>query len=339
MLSLDTPGALKLLVPLPERWMRGLGQPLLPGSQITIHHDGAGALEEVMAALDRARDHVNLDMARGTPLGEEVARRVAELGRAGVTVNVLGHGAPRRALLVVDGRTAFIGQCDAAHTLLVQVQGPAVQRLQRLFIAQWQRRARGLLSAAARYFPPLAPAGGDPIALFLQGHPGDDSARPVAAGDAVRYAIDSAHTSVLVRVAHAAPSSAWCSALERAAQRGVAVELVHSPCAPHWASLPWPSHRRLARLARAGVRLHPRSGDSAPLEGWVVDDSLCGIGIGDTITPASQSHLVLTGAAHATTLIQLLLRDARAGPPAGKASSALRAPECERFGAAERAHG
>ena len=315
MLSVDPPGVLRMHVPpLHERWMRGLGQPLMPGSRIRIHHDAGQACDEVMRTLDGARDHVNLDMAPGTPLGDEVAQRVAALGRAGVTVNVLGHGAPYRALLVVDGRTAFIGQCGAERTLLVQVQGPAVQRLQRLFIAQWQRRARGLLSAAARYFPPLAPAGADPIALFVQGAQGEDGARPVAAGDAVSHAIDSARDSVLLRVARAAPAPDGCGALERAARRGVAVELVHAACAPHWASLPWPSHLRLARLARAGVRLHAHAAESAPLEGWVIDDSLCGIGIGDPLAPGS--HLVLTGAAHATTLIQLLLRDAPPGAPA-----------------------
>jgi len=69
----------------------GLDQPLLGGNRVDLLQDGPDTYAAMLAAIDGARDHVNLESyifeAEGP--GEEFARRLVARARAGVRVNVL----------------------------------------------------------------------------------------------------------------------------------------------------------------------------------------------------------------------------------------------------------
>jgi len=69
----------------------GLGEPLVTGNRVDLLQDGPGTYAAMFAAIDNARDHVNLEsyIVEAEGPGEEFARRLIARARAGVRVNVL----------------------------------------------------------------------------------------------------------------------------------------------------------------------------------------------------------------------------------------------------------
>jgi cardiolipin synthase len=197
--------------------------PLVQGNQTRVLHNGMDAFAAMFQAMQRARDHINLEYyvladvrSGGQSLGELLADRL----RAGVAVNILydsygSQGTPRsffdalhaagaavvefnpldpldtkagwspndrdhRKIMVVDGTVAFTGGVnldkvyenppsagipadgDTTHAYwrdtAVQIEGPAVGELQKLFFATWKDQ-KGPTVAPATYFPSLPPRG------------------------------------------------------------------------------------------------------------------------------------------------------------------------------------
>ncbi|MBK1686397.1 phospholipase D-like domain-containing protein [Rubrivivax gelatinosus] len=188
----------------------------------------------------RAGVRVNLLVDR-RPLGDGVEAALQPLRRSGVSLGEhdsaawsgLFPGAPRcsepRELLVVDGRDAFIGGLDVATGRglpqearpgpRLQVQGPVLQRLQRLFVVHWQRFARGPMQQA-RYFPALAPAG-----LQRMGVAAADSGERNPFVEALLAAVGAATRRVLLASPCEQPPRRLIQALVQASGRGAAVEL------------------------------------------------------------------------------------------------------------------
>ena len=69
----------------------GLDEPLVAGNRVDLLQDGPGTYAAMFAAIDGARDHVNLEsyILEAEGPGEEFARRLVDKARAGVRVNVL----------------------------------------------------------------------------------------------------------------------------------------------------------------------------------------------------------------------------------------------------------
>lgn len=206
-----------------------------------IDVDGHGlALLERLEARARAGIRVNL-LVDHAPLGQGAEAALQPLRRSGVSLGEhdsaawggLFSGPPRRSepreLLVVDGRDAFIGGLDVAAGRglpqearpgpRLQVQGPVLQRLQRLFVAHWQRFARGPMQQA-RYFPALAPAG-----LQRMGVTAGDSGEHNPFIEALLAAVGAATRRVLLASPCEQPPRRLIQALVQASGRGVAVEL------------------------------------------------------------------------------------------------------------------
>ncbi len=94
------------------------------------------------------------------------------------TLNLRNH----RKLLVVDGRLAILGGRNVGDEYardrmpagrvwldaMVQVEGPAVTRLHRVFVEDWANAAVEDL-ANERYFPPVAASGEDEVGVLLSG--------------------------------------------------------------------------------------------------------------------------------------------------------------------------
>ena len=323
--------------PLPPRQahagelMRRLGEPLIGGNRVELLEDGPATFEAMYRAIERARDHVNIEsyiVAADGP-GEEIARRLAERCADGVRVNLLFdgfgslttssaffarlrrcgvslceynplqpwraiaglHRRDHRKLMVVDGRIGFIGGVNISpvyrsgsspavgakaapgwRDLHVQVEGPVVQRLQRLFIAHWQRHACAPMQQA-HYFRPLAPVGTHRVGVVAS----DAGSRRDPYYSALLGAIDTARQRVLLTTAYLVPPRRLMRKLIEAAQRGVQVELLVPGVSDSWAAL-HAGRAHYSRLLHAGVRIHERHDTTLHAKACVIDGVWASIG-------------------------------------------------------------
>ena len=190
--------------------------------------------------------------------------------------NQRGH----RKLLIVDGRTAFLGGINISSVYSggsfkrgsqsapktpiadnlawrdthLQLQGPVVAELQKLFIAAWEKQ-KGPTLASKNYFPPPQMAGQQVVRAI--GSSPDEPFSLIYA--TLLSAIGSAETSVSITNAYFVPDPQLLAALEAAARRGVNVSLILPSQTDSW--LVFHAGRRFyARLLRAGVKIHERRG-------------------------------------------------------------------------------
>lgn len=181
-----------------------------------------------------------------------------------------------RKLLIVDGRTAFLGGINfssvysggsAGHGMLarpagapawrdtdLQLQGPAVAELQKLFLATWAAQ-KGVPLAEAEYLPPQQAAGDEVVRVI-----GSSPEAPYSLIYATLLsAIASARTSVHLTNAYFAPDPQLLEFLEAASRRGVDVTLILPSQTDSW--LVFHAGRRYyQRLLRAGVKIYERRG-------------------------------------------------------------------------------
>lgn len=177
-----------------------------------------------------------------------------------------------RKLLIVDGKIAFTGGInisgdyssgvsgrprrsdvpDMWRDTDVEIQGPAVNQLQRLFVAHWAKQTGGLLPVAD-YFPD-------------EDSPGDVMVRVIGssqdAGFSQMYvtlvsAIWHAEKRVYLTTAYFAPDPQLLRALERAAQRGVDVELI-LPRHSDYMVARYAAQTHYEELLAAGVKIYER---------------------------------------------------------------------------------
>jgi cardiolipin synthase len=168
------------------------------------------------------------------------------------TFNLRNH----RKLLVVDGRVGFVGGMNLrshhlvetsphpTRDLMIRVEGPAVGQLVDVFAGDWRFAAGEALSWRC----PSSERG--PVrARVLPDGPDEDF-------DVARWtflgAIATATASVRVVTPYFLPEEDLLTALETAALRGVAVDLV-LPARSNLPYLDWASHSELPRLVARGV--------------------------------------------------------------------------------------
>ncbi len=181
-----------------------------------------------------------------------------------------------RKLLIIDGRTAFLGGINISSVYSggsasqgmrarpadrpawrdtdLQLEGPVVAELQKLFIATWESQ-KGEPLAAKNYFPRLESAGREVVRAI--GSSPDEPYSLIYA--TLLSAIGSAETSVRLTNAYFVPDPQLLAALEAAAGRGVDVTLILPSQTDSW--LVFHAGRRYyERLLRAGVKIHERRG-------------------------------------------------------------------------------
>ena len=300
----------------------GLCEPMVTGNRVDLLQDGPGTYAAMLAAIDGARDHVNLEsyILEAEGPGEEFARRLIARAKAGVRINVLydsfgSIGTPasyfdhlrangvnvceynplrrlgnllsralhlrdHRKLMVVDGRIGFIGGVNispvysagssplaafggsgtaadgAAPTkpgwrdTHVRVEGPIVAQLQRLFMRHWSRHS-SIALRGTHYFPPLAPAGTQRVAVAAC----DAGRRRNPFYRALLSALDASQQRVFLTTAYLVPTRRLMRSLVKAARRGVEVHLLLPGVSDFWAPLQ-AGRSHYSRLLRAGVHLH-----------------------------------------------------------------------------------
>jgi cardiolipin synthase len=214
--------------------------------------------------------------------------------RWGALVSRALHLRDHRKLMVVDGSVGFIGGVNISpvygsgsapggstagtappggwRDLHVQVAGPAVRRLQELFVAHWQRFATRTMQPG-RYFPALAPAGTQSVGVAAS----EAGRRRNPYYSALLGAIDTARSRVMLTTAYLVPPRRLLRALVQAAERGVSVELLLPGISDFWAPL-HAGRSHFTRLLQAGVQIHERHDRLLHAKACVIDGVWASVG-------------------------------------------------------------
>jgi cardiolipin synthase len=181
-----------------------------------------------------------------------------------------------RKLLIVDGRTAFVGGVNisgvyssgssalqskdkpgaspAWRDTHLQVQGPVVAEFQKLFLATWEAQ-KGEAMAQRNFFPPVA-SGGTEVVRAVGSSPDDPYSLIYAT---LITAIDSAKTAVRITNAYFVPDPQLLAALIGAAGRGVDVQLILPSNTDNWMVLN-AGRSHYENLLDSGVKIYERRG-------------------------------------------------------------------------------
>jgi cardiolipin synthase len=259
-----------------QRFAQALIDKQQQGVQVNLIRDSVGTLNTPIAFFQRLTDS-GIKVLEFNPINPLLARNEWEL-------NQRDH----RKLLIVDGRTAFLGGInissvysggslrkssrdkpkddsnnvskDGVEATLawrdtdLQLRGPVVAEFQKLFLATWEAQ-KGEPLRGEKYFPPIAPAG-DQVVRAIGSSPDEPYSLIYAT---LLSAIGSAETSVHLTNAYFVPDPQLLAALEAAAQRGVDVTLILPSKTDSW--LVFNAGRRYYKeLLQAGVKIYERRG-------------------------------------------------------------------------------
>lgn len=251
-----------------QRFAQALIAKQQQGVQVNLIHDSVGTLGTPATFFQQLTDS-------GVQVLEFNPVHPAEV-RKDWALNQRDH----RKLLIVDGRTAFLGGINISSVYSggsfrygsrsktndgtddspawrdtdLQLQGPVVAELQKLFLATWDSQ-KGAPLAAKNYFPSPENAGHEVVRAI--GSAPDEPYSLIYA--TLLSAIASAETSVHITNAYFAPDPQLLDTLEAAARRGVDVTLVLPSQTDSW--LVFHAGRNYYdRLLQAGVNIHERRG-------------------------------------------------------------------------------
>jgi cardiolipin synthase len=232
------------------------------GVQVRLIRDSVGTLGTPAAFFQQLADS-GVMVLEFNPVNPLVAREHWEL-------NQRDH----RKLLIVDGRIAFLGGINISSVYSgssfgkartarpdgslawrdtdLQLRGPVVAELQKMFLATWADQ-KGQPLAGGQHFPPPEKAGRQVVRAI--GSSPDEPFSQIYA--TLMSAIGSAETSVRLTNAYFAPDPQLLDALEAAAARGVEVTLILPSQTDSW--LVFHAGRNYyERLLRAGVHIYER---------------------------------------------------------------------------------
>ena len=244
------------------------------GVQVNLIRDSVGTIGTPAEFFQRLTD-AGIRVLEFNPINPLVARKGWEL-------NQRDH----RKLLIVDGRTAFLGginissvyssgssgrtstrtsrsaatpePADAAapgwRDTDLQLRGPVVAELQKLFLSTWEKQ-KGEPLAAKNYFP-RSEAVGKQVVRAIGSSPDEPFSLIYAT---LLSAIANAESSVRLTNAYFVPDPQLLAALEAAAGRGVDVSLILPGQTDSWLVF-HAGRNHYERLLRAGVKIFERRG-------------------------------------------------------------------------------
>ncbi len=255
-----------------QRFAEALLAKQAQGVQVNLIRDSVGTVGTPAAFFERLAAS-GIRVLEFNPINPLAARKAWAL-------NQRDH----RKLLIVDGHTAFLGGINISSVYSggsfqrgsrgrpkdnapgaqdlgpawrdtdLQLRGPVVAELQRLFLDTWAQQ-KGPVLASKNYFPPLQSVGRHVVRAI--GSSPDEPYSQIYA--TLLSAIGSAENSVRITNAYFVPDPQLLEALEAAAGRGVDVSLILPSQTDSW--LVFHAGRRFyARLLRAGVKIFERQG-------------------------------------------------------------------------------
>lgn len=251
-----------------QRFAQALIAKQQQGVAVNLIRDSVGTLDTPAAFFKQLTDS-GIQVLEFNPINPLLSRKEWSL-------NQRDH----RKLLIVDGRTAFLGGINISSVYSggsfsarsraksgsssdpgpawrdtdVQLQGPVVAELQKLFLSTWEAQ-KGAPLPEKNYFPPPERAGREVVRAI--GSSPDEPYSLIYA--TLLSAIASAETSVQITNAYFAPDPQLLDALETAARRGVDVTLILPSQTDSW--LVFHAGRNYYdRLLQANVKIYERRG-------------------------------------------------------------------------------
>ena len=232
------------------------------GVQVNFIHDSVGSINTPAAFFKRLTDS-GIKVLEFNPVNPLTAKK-------GWDVNLRDH----RKLLIVDGRTAFLGGINISSVYSggsfsqrskqrpeggppwrdthMQVEGPVVGEFQKMFLATWEKQ-KGETLAPRKYFPQLGNRGKEVVRAI--GSSPDEPYSLIYA--TLISAIGSAETDVQLTNAYFVPDPQLLAALKDAVQRGVDVKIILPSNTDSW--LVFHAGRSYyAELLNAGVKIYER---------------------------------------------------------------------------------
>ncbi len=235
------------------------------GLQVSLIYDSVGSLATPTGFFDRLRE-AGVQVLEYNPVNPAATRN------QDWRLNNRDH----RKLLVVDGRTAFIGgininasYASGSSAVLpgksnptesgwrdthLQIDGPVVAEFQKLFLDTWTRQ-NGPPMVKKQFFPAIAPLG-DHIVRAI-GSRSEDTESLIYS--TLLSAIDHAEQRIFMTMAYFVPDPQLMQSLTNAALRGVDVRLVLPSQTDSWAVF-HAGRSHYTRLLTSGVKLFERRG-------------------------------------------------------------------------------
>ena len=240
------------------------------GVQVNLIRDSAGTFSTPVAFFERLADS-GIQVLEFNPVNPLTAGKDWQWNRR-----------DHRKLLIVDGLTAFLGGInissvysggsfrkgvrvpsgpgtpgapgtgDAWRDTDLQLRGPVVAELQKLFVETWQAQSGKTLDDK-RYFPPTS-AVGRQVVRAIGSSPEEPYSQIYAT---LLSAIANAEASVHITNAYFVPDPQLLAALEAAAARGVDVVLILPSRTDSWLVF-HAGRAHYERLLTAGVKLYER---------------------------------------------------------------------------------
>jgi cardiolipin synthase len=231
-----------------KQFCEALGRARSRGVEVRVLVDGFGNMYS-WPPITRVLDRAGIPVARFLPTLLPWRMRY---------MNLRNH----RKIMVVDGRIGFTGGMNLREGNLLalaprhptrdihaRIEGPVVAHLQQAFGEDWYF-ATGQQLAGERYFPVLEPAG-DVVARGIPDGPDEDFevSRMTLLG-----ALATAREHVRVLTPYFVPDSALITALNVAAMRGVAVDIV-LPARGNLALVQWACMGTVGQVLERGCRV------------------------------------------------------------------------------------
>jgi cardiolipin synthase len=293
------------------------GNPLTAGNAVTLLENGPATYKAMFAAIDAARDHINMEtyILEDDEVGRRFADALIAKQRQGVQVNLIHDGVgtfgtpkafftrlqeagikvlefnpvnpltakagwdvnqrDHRKILVVDGRTAFLGGINISSVYSggsasrgstpptdakkrpwrdtdLQITGPVVADLQKMFLGTWEKQ-KGDPLPARDYFPTVDARGREVVRAI----PGDpDQAFSQIYGTFIS-AINAAESQILLTNAYFVPDPQLMDALIAAVARGVDVKMILPSATDSWLVF-HAGRAHYQKLLEGGVKLYER---------------------------------------------------------------------------------
>jgi cardiolipin synthase A/B len=302
-----------------------VGSPLVVGNKVTLLQDGPATYQAMFAAIGKAQNHINVEsyIIDDDEVGQKFAELLLERQAKGVQVNLIydslgAFGTPKtffdrlrqggvqvlefnpavtkpwtlnnrdhRKLLVVDGRTAFLGGVNISSVYSsgssvkrseepvdptrgwrdtdIQLEGPVVAEFQKLFMQTWDKQ-HGKPLMQKDYFPVLAPQGKELVRAI--GSTPDDPYSLIYL--TLISAITNAEKQVYITAAYFVPDPQLIKALLDAAGRGVDVRLI-LPAESDSTSSFYAGRSHYSKLLEGGVKIYERRGALLHVKTAIVD--------------------------------------------------------------------
>lgn len=297
------------------------GPPLLKGNKVTPYENGDQIFPALLSAIRSAQRTITFEnfLFREGEISDAFAQALAERARAGVKVHFLQdalgcdclHGRAmnlvreagvqleifrfinvainfrtHRKLLVIDGRTGYIGGTGIADDWKgdgrtrglwrdshYRLEGPAVAQMQQAFMDNWLQTRAELLHGD-EYFPELKPAGEDMCQVFKSSAgEGSDSARLM-----LLISIAAARHHIRIANAYFIPDKLCMQTLIDALRRGVKIEIITPGPDIDAHVVRAVGKTRWRRLLKAGARFYEYQPARFHCKYLLVDDCWASVG-------------------------------------------------------------